>query len=103
MQYFLFLTGINDLYDVFKKLTDVADKWKNIGLALRLRPSELNRISSNKSSDVIDCLRDMLELWLNKTYDVERFGEPSWQLLREAVHSIAGGNNPALAETFPHL
>ena len=81
----------------------MADKWKNIGLALRLRSSELNKISSTKSGDVIGCLTDMLELWLNKTYDVKRYGEPSWQLLREAVQSKAGGNNPALAETFPYL
>ena len=94
--------GINDLYDVIKKLIDVANKWKNVGLALRLTPSQLNTISSSKTDDIIGCFTDMLELWLNKTYDVDRYGEPSWRLLREAVQSKAGGNNPRLAETLPH-
>ena len=95
--------GIDDLYDVLEKLTDVAHKWKNIGLALRLRPAQLNTIKRNNSDDMEGCLTDMLELWLMKTYDVETHGEPSWRLLREAVGSKAGGNNPALAETLPHL
>ena len=39
----------------------------------------------------------MLTLWLNRNYNTERFGEPSWELLASAVGHRAGGNNPALA------
>ena len=45
-----------------------------------------------------DCLIEMLTLWLNKNYNTERFGNPSWELLASAVKDHAGGNNAALAE-----
>ena len=48
--------------------------------------------------DVRDRLTDMLRLWLNRGYNVEKYGEPSWQSLREAVRSPAGGNSPATAD-----
>ena len=77
----------------------MADKWKDIGLVLGISDPHLQTVAVNKS-DVIDCLTEMLRLWLNKVYNVGRYGEPSWQKLREAVRKPAGGNNPAHADTF---
>ena len=74
----------------------MAGEWRNIGLALRLDDSQLGVIQRD-NPDVNGRLTDMLRQWLNKTYDVEQFGQPSWQMLVEAVRSPAGGNNPALA------
>ena len=74
----------------------MASKWKNIGLALRLAPDSLNTLSIKE--DVTDCLREVLTQWLKKTYNVKRFGEPSWKLLVKAVSDQAGGNDRALAQ-----
>ena len=74
----------------------MAVEWRNIGLALRLDDSQLGVIQRDNQG-IYGCLTDMLRQWLNKTYDVEQFGQPSWQMLAEAVRSPAGGNNPALA------
>ena len=74
----------------------MAVRWRNIGLALHLEDPKLSIIQEN-NADVTTRVTDMLRQWLNKTYDVERFGQPSWQMLAEAVKSQAGGNNPALA------
>ena len=74
----------------------MANKWKNIGLALRLSPNSLNTISTKEN--VTDCLMEVLTQWLRKTYNVKRFGEPSWKLLVKAVSDQAGGNDRALAE-----
>ena len=41
---------------------------------------------------------EMLSLWLNKTYDLTKFGEPTWQRLSEAVRDESGGNNPSVAD-----
>ena len=41
---------------------------------------------------------EVLTQWLKKTYNVKRFGEPSWKLLVKAVSDQAGGNDRALAE-----
>ena len=74
----------------------MASKWKNIGLALRLSPNSLNTISTKEN--VRDCLMEVLTQWLRKTYNVKRFGEPSWELLVKAVSEEAGGDDCALAE-----
>ena len=47
---------------------------------------------------VYGCLTDMLRLWLTQSYDVIKYGEPSWQMLENAVRVRAGGNNPAVAD-----
>ena len=75
----------------------MAARWRDIGLALRIADSELETIKAN-NSDVRDRLTDMLRLWLNRAYNVEKYGEPSWQSLREAVRSPAGGDSPATAD-----
>ena len=78
-------------------LERVTERWKQIGKALRLRPQQLNVIEAEKRK-LCDCLSETVSLWLNKSYNIERFGEPSWELLAGAVAHHSGGNNPALAE-----
>ena len=85
------------MYDVKVKVLPVAARWRDIGLALGISDSKLETIEANKS-DVRDRLTDMLRLWLKRAYNVEKYGEPSWQSLREAVRSPAGGDSPALAD-----
>ena len=80
-----------------KKLISAATRWKHIGLALRLNPSQLKKIEK-ENRDLEDCVTEMVTLWLQKNYNTERFGEPSWELLAAAVGDPAGGNDPALVE-----
>ena len=87
----------DDLFAVNSEVLPVADKWKSIGLALRLKPFVLNKIERDYSY-VQDRLQSVLTEWLNKAYNTARFGEPSWQLLVAAVAHPAGGNNPTLAQ-----
>ena len=84
------------LFDIEAELIDVAHKWKRIGRALRLHPSTLNQIEKNQH-DVEDCLSAMLEKWLQRSYDVATFGEPSWSLVVRAVSHPAGGGDCSLA------
>ena len=76
----------------------MAHRWKNIGLALRLDLSLLERIRQKNRDDAEACLLDVLAEWLKKAYNTARFGDPSWKLLVEAVAHPAGGNNCSLAE-----
>ena len=80
------------------ELAPVTARWKYIGLALRLDPSELKKIERENRDSLEDCLTEVLILWLNGNYNTERFGDPSWELLARAVADPAGGNNCALAE-----
>ena len=85
------------MFEAVSKLTPVAGRWKNIGLALGLDYNKLRGIKK-ECSDTGDCLMEMLSLWLNKAYDLTKFGEPTWQRLSEAVRNEAGGNNPSVAD-----
>ena len=84
------------LFDIEDELMDVADRWKRIGRALRLRPPTLNQIEADQRN-VADRLSAVLENWVKKNYDVERAGEPTWTLLVRAVSHPAGGGDCALA------
>ena len=76
----------------------MAYRWKHIGRALRLDQGQLKKIEKENRDDLDDCLSETLSLWLNKNYNTEKFGNPTWELLAEAVSHRAGGNNPALSD-----
>ena len=87
-------TDKDDLADIIRELTDVTAKWKNIGIILGILDSRLESIKGDSPQDY---LREMLSMWLQKSYNVKRFGEPTWVKLVEAVNLPADGGNPSLA------
>ena len=73
------------------ELNPVSAQWRSIGIALRLRTAILNRIHLENSGKASDCLTSMATEWLKRNYKVEKFGEPTWQWLVEAVGDPAAG------------
>jgi len=57
----------------------------------------LSNIEAKYSNDPCQCLDLMVYEWLNRNYNVGKFGEPTWQKLVEAVSNPAGGANTAVA------
>lgn len=90
-------SDLDDLFDVQKELNSVSAKWKNIGIALHLKPNTLDGINAYNNSDPTTCLTSVITEWLKRNYNVERFGEPTWRWLVEAVDDPSGGANAALA------
>ena len=90
-------SGLDDLFDVQEELIPVCARWKSIGIALRLMSNILDRTEVRNRGEPIACLTTMVAHWLKRKYNVERFGEPTWQMLVEAVAHPAGGANTALA------
>ena len=90
----------DDLFDVQSELNEVAANWRSIGIALRLKPDFLQNIEARYSNEPRTCLTWILMEWLMRNYNVERFGEPTWQQLVEAVGHPAGGANMALARNI---
>ena len=88
---------LDDLFDVQSELSPIASNWKSVGLALRIKPDVLENIEAAKTGNPTACLFSTLKEWLNRNYNVKRFGEPTWQRLVEAVSHPAGGANVALA------
>ena len=90
-------SGENDLCDVKRELTPVSANWESIGIALGLLIATLKPIHVEKNGRPNDCLTSMATQWLKRNYKVEKFGEPTWQQLVEAVGNPAGGADMALA------
>ena len=88
---------IDDLFDVQSELNPIASNWKNVGLALRMKPDVLDTIQAENPGNSTACLSVTLKKWLNRNYNVKKFGEPTWQRLVEAVSHPSGGANVALA------
>ena len=60
----------------------------------------MNTIETANHHDPTACLTSMVTQWLNKNYNVEKFGEPTWRWLVEAVGDPAGGANMAIASNI---
>ena len=92
-------TGEDDCFSILQELEAVAHRWYDIGLALGLRSSALNGIKS-RGQDEHELLRNMIIEWLKMSYNVERFGPPTWRKIVEAVKANSGGRNPSLADNL---
>ena len=93
----LFSAGEKDLFDVLAELMPVVGRWKAIGEGLRLSLGALDEIEATHNRNPRDCMSAMLKHWLRRNYDVEQFGEPTWQVVVKVVGHSAAGSNCALA------
>ena len=85
---------------MYREVIGLAGRWSGMCLALGLLPSDQSAIQAAHYGNPHDCLRAVVVKWLQKGYDFEQYGPPTWRMLVEAVGDPAGGNNNALAETI---
>lgn len=62
-----YFVGEEDLYNVLSAVADLARRWYDLGISLKLRPSDLDAIPPNTDSS--NALTQMLLLWLRQTYN----------------------------------
>lgn len=84
------------MHEILTYLKDVQAQCYNIGTALHLKQDTLETIKQ-KSADHAEALTKIVNEWLRRNYNFERFGEPTWKALSEAVGDPIGGANTALA------
>ena len=78
----------------------IADSWQKMLIFLHLPSLVKSTIKATNPTDSSACLRTVIVLWLEREYDVEQCGPPSWRALVEAVADPAGGNDTHLAESI---
>ena len=100
LPYFLIHSAEKDTRDVYREVVDVAGRWSGMCLTLGLLPSDKSAIEAADRGNPHGCLQAVVVKWLQKSYDYQRYGPPTWQMLVEAVGDPAGGNNCALAEAI---
>ena len=88
----------DDAYDVYREVVGLAGRWSSMCLALRLRPSDRSKIEAAHPGNPDRCLEAVVVRWLQKGYNYQRYGNPAWRMLVEAVSDPAGGDDSALAE-----
>ena len=93
-------TGEDDLPDVLEEVHFIKSAYLPLGQWLRLTNDDLKDIREAYPDESManQALKDVLLLWLNQKYKVERFGPPTWRMLVEAVDKKTGGNNHELAK-----
>ena len=97
---FSYCTAEDDIFEVYAEVISIAGAWEKIAIGLKVPPTKVSCIAKEKPNDPEMCLYSLLHEWIKKTYNVQKYGHPSWQFLVKAVASSLGGNNPALAETI---
>ena len=99
-QFMSHYSGEEDTYDVYSEVIGLAGRWSNMCLALRLLPSDRSKIEATHPGNPDQCLEAVIVKWLQKCYNYQKFGSPTWKMVVKAVGDPAGGNNIALAETI---
>ena len=89
-----------NLVDIMEEVESIQALYFPLGQALRLEDTDLREICDKypNESDAEQALERVLLLWLNKRYNVESFGPPTWRILVQAVDRRRGGNNHQLAK-----
>ena len=88
-------TGIDDLFKVLKLVKQVVN-WKDLGLALGLLYTTLQKIERDQRDMVDDCMREMLAAWLQQQDNVSKRGVPCWAVLKTTLEDI--GENQLASE-----
>ena len=92
--------GEDDLPDVLEEVHSIKSAYFSLGQWLRLSTDDLKAIRTAYPDESMadQVLNDVLLLWLNQKYKIEKFGLPTWRMLVEAVDKKTGGNNHELAK-----
>jgi len=95
-----YLTADDNLFEVYKEVLTLAYRWSDLCFALHLPISHETIRKENQAEDCNRCLRMVLKKWLQKSYNYQRYGPPTWRMLVKAVGDPFGGNDTALAEAI---
>ena len=93
-------TAEDDVYNVYSEVITMAGSWRRVARVLRLSSVTMSLIASKFNNEPKDCLFNSLEVWLKRTYNTEKYGNPSWRMLVKCIANPAGGANPALAQVI---
>lgn len=67
----------------------VADRWDSVGIFLGIPYKVIERCRLEDT--VEEKMMTLVSSWVGRKYDVEKFGQPSWRKLVEAVAHKSGG------------
>ena len=84
--FFSDVLSITDLAKVLRAVYDARTKWYNIGLELKIMPSDLDVIRFEYHDNPSECFRELLSRWLRRGDP-----KPTWVVLAYALESPTVG------------
>ena len=96
---FVLLPADDNLFEVYKEVCILAPRWSDICCALNIPHEETIR-KETLGDESKRSLRMVLRKWLQKSYNYQKYGLPTWRMLVVAVGDPFGGDHCALAETI---
>ena len=86
--------------DVMEEILSIKCAYFPLGECLRLASNDLMTIRKSYPEESVaeKALKEVILLWLNQKYKIDRFGPPTWRMLVEAMDKKTGGNNHELAK-----
>ena len=87
----MYLTNADeeDLTEVLNEVEEISAKWKVLGTKLGIKSGTKEAIKKDNDTS-LECLIEMLTVWLKLNYDYKCHRKPSWRKLAEAVRSLDG-------------
>ena len=85
---------------MYREAIDIRADYKQFGIELGLPLREMDAVRKQHQHDIPQAFTEVLVTWLKQSYNVEKYGPPTWRKLVEAVDHPAGGNNHSLAKTI---
>ena len=92
-----FYSETADLTDVMEEIESLQSVYYPLGQSLRLDIADLKAIH-DAYPNADQALEEVILLWLEKKYNVEKYGPPTWRMLVKAIDRKKGGNNHELAK-----
>ena len=83
---------------MYDEVRPVSSKWFQFCCCLGILASRLDAINRTQNGDCDLCLFNGLKEWLQRNYNTEKHGSPTWRKLVAAVDNSSGGNNHVLAQ-----
>jgi hypothetical protein len=88
----------DDFREVYREVVSIQSNYYQFGIELGLPLREMNAVQKAFRQDIPQAFIEVLQIFLNHRYNIEKYGPPTWRKLVGAVDSPAGGNNHALAK-----
>ena len=83
---------------MYREVVSIQSHYYQFGIELGLPPREMDAIHGAFRQDIPQAFTEVLKVFLNHRYNIQKYGPPTWRKLVEAVDSHAGGNSHALAK-----
>ena len=83
---------------MYREVVNIQSNYYQFGIELGLPLQEMDAVQKAFCQDIPQAFTEVLKIFLNHCYNIERYGPPTWRKLVKAVDSPAGGNKHALAK-----